>query len=70
MTIESIIAMVIGSVILGIGVFIGYCLSMYSYKKGALVVDNIYHDKAPFDEVLRNEEPLDSHVDGVNRDEV
>jgi len=62
-----IYGIIIGAAIMGLGVSGGYWLSMHSYRKGAVLVDNIYHDKAPFDEELVND-LLPSHVDGEDMD--
>ena len=46
-----------------IGLVTGYYMGLHAYKRGASMVDRLYHDKAPFDEDLTNE-PLPSHTDG------
>ena len=66
---EIITGMTIGLISMATGVVLGFKLCMYSFRKGASVVDRIYQDKAPFDEKMIDEEPLDSHVDGINLDE-
>lgn len=64
-----IIGLGIGVLIMALGCTIGFYACFYSYRKGAITVDRIYHDKAPFDEETINNEPLDSHVDGEYMDE-
>lgn len=66
--IDFIIGTLTGIISLSTGIVIGYSLCWYSFRSGAKLTDNIYHDKAPFDETLVNE-PLPSHVDGVDMEE-
>lgn len=66
---EIIVSVIAGMVLALLCVAFGGGLVMYAFRKGATLTDNVYHDKAPFDKDLNNEEPLDSHVDGGNLDE-
>ena len=66
---ETIVSVSVGVFVLLLGIAIGAGLTMYAFRKGVTLADNVYHDKAPFDDELLNTEPLDSHVDGEYLDE-
>lgn len=69
MMLEIIISVIAGMFLMALGICLGFLLSLNAFKRGAMVTDNVYHDRAPFDEELENEEPLDSHTDGQYLDE-
>jgi hypothetical protein len=66
---EIIVSVSVGVFLVMLGIAIGAGLTMYAFRKGVKLTDNVYHDKAPFDEALQSIEPLDSHTDGKYLDE-
>lgn len=66
---ELIVSVGVGVFLVLLGIAIGAGLTMYAFRKGVTLTDNVYRDKAPFDEALQSTEPLDSHTDGKYMDE-
>jgi len=66
---EIIVSVGVGVFLVLLGIAFGAGMTMYAFHKGVTLTDNVYHDKAPFDEALQSIEPLDSHTDGKYLDE-
>jgi hypothetical protein len=69
MNYDILVGIGLGALVIVLGIWTGYRISWNSFRRSSMMIDNVYHDKAPFDEELVNEESLDSHVDGVRLDE-
>ena len=65
---DTILGIIVGTVVYVMGMLTGYVLALKAFKNGAAMVDRIHHDLVPFDEEL-NTDPMPSHTDGSYLDE-